>query len=102
MDKVYYVNYLKNYLLEDGCRIVGFDKHILDDASAFTDFVEGRAQLALDELEYAESWNPIPGGAHEMAMEVLLYGLKELEPSDEDKEAEELYQREIATCWAEF
>lgn len=93
MDKTYYYNYLKDYILEVGDRIVGFDKTIFEDSDALHEFVEARAQLALEEFERNSD---LPGGCgQELALQTLLAGLTELEPTEEEKEAEAKYQKEM-------
>lgn len=92
--KTYFYNYLKDYILENGERIVGFNKNLLKDKEALEQFLEARAQLATEEYERYEDAHG--GGRNELAMEVLLADLKELEPDEEEKEAEALYQKERA------
>lgn len=93
MDKSYYYNYLKEYVLEVGDRIIGFNKELLEDNDALHDFLESRAQLALEEFE---NNNGLLGGCGlELAMQTLLADLTELEPTEEEIEAEAKYQKEM-------
>lgn len=92
MDKMYCYNYLKDYILEVGHRIVGFDKTILEDKDTLHEFIDARAQLAMEEFERNSD---LSGGcSHELAMQTLLADLTELEPTEEEKDAEVKYQEE--------
>ncbi len=94
MDKEYFYNYLKNYILENGERIVGLDNAVLKNTGDLEEFLEMRAQSAFAEFNLHKDSNLPAGGAFELAMEVLLSGLKELEPTEEEKTAEEQYRKE--------
>ena len=82
----YYYTYLKNYLLEDGHRIVGFDKSILDDEDALNEFLTERSDAASKEFEVSRLSGNSVFDAQELAMETLLAGLKELEPEELSEE----------------
>lgn len=82
MDKTYYYNYLKDYILEVGDRIVGFDKDILRDSEALHEFINDRAQLAVE--EYERNSELLGGCGQELAMQTLLAGLTELKPDEDD------------------
>lgn len=87
MDRTYYYNYLWDYILEVGDRIIGFDKAILKDCDALHEFVDERAQLALE--EYKRNSDMLGGCGQELAMQTLLAGLTELEPDEDDILTEE-------------
>lgn len=91
----YYYTYLKNYLLEDGHRIVGFDKSILDDEDALNEFLTERSDAASKEFEESCRSGYDGFGAQELAMETLLADLKELEATEEETKAEEEYQKQL-------
>ena len=93
MDKSYYYNYLKDYILEVGDRIIGFDKTLLIDSHALHEFLKSRAQLALEEFE--RNSDLLGGCGQEIAMQTLLADLTELEPTEEEKDAEAKYQKEM-------
>ena len=96
MDKMYCYNYLKDYILEVGHRIVGFDKTILEDNDTLHEFIDARAQLAVEEFERNSD---LSGGcSHELAMQTLLADLTELEPTEEEKEAEQNTKRNGMRC----
>ncbi len=95
MDKSYYSDYLRAYLLDVGQRIIGLDKSIFEDKNALDDFIDARADMASEEFERSCQYDLPGGGAQEMAMEVLLSGLKELEPTEEELEQEAQYQKEM-------
>ncbi len=90
----YYYLYLKQYLLEDGRRIVGFDKSILDNKDALDEFLTARDEAACYKYEISRKAGYNVYGAQELAMETLLANLKELEPTEEEKKAEAQYQEE--------
>ena len=85
----YYYNYLKDYLDEVGDRIVGFDSSKIND-----EFIRDRAEYAVSVCEAEEQAGTM--APNEVAMHVLMEGLTELEPDEEEKLAEEEYQRERA------
>lgn len=93
MDKMYYYNYLRDYILEVGDRIIGLDKTLLEDSDALHNFLDARAQLAVEEFEHNIY---LPGGCgQELAMQTLLADLTQMEPTEEEKEAEVKYQKEM-------
>ena len=94
MDKEYFYNYLKNYILEVGDRIIGLNKAEIDGSKNLHEFLEARAQSAYNEYRIHCDGNTPPGGAMELAMEVLFSGLKDLEPDEEERIAEENYRKE--------
>ncbi len=93
MDRMYYYNYLKDYILEVGDRIIGFEKTLLKDSNVLHNFLESRAQLAVEAFEHNS--NLSGGCGQELAMQTLLADLTELEPTEEEKEAEAKYQKEM-------
>ncbi len=95
MDKSYYSDYLREYLLDVGQRVIGLDKSILVDKNALEEFIEARADMAFEEFERSVQYDLPGGGAQELAMEILLSGLKELEPTEEEQEMEAQYQKEM-------
>lgn len=82
MDKTYYYNYLKDYILEVGDRIAGFDKDILKDSDALHEFIDDRAQLAVE--EYERNSELLGGCGQELAMQTLLADLTDLEADEDD------------------
>ncbi len=95
MNKSYYSEYLRDYLLDVGQRIIGFDKTILKGGKALDDFIDARAEMASEEFERSCQYDLPVGGAQELAMEILLSGLKELEPTEEEIKLEAQYQKEM-------
>ena len=81
MANSYYYKYLKDYILDVGNRIIGFDKKLLKDELALEDFLQARSNLAEEEFNRFKDLKG--GGAHELAMQTLLEGLTELEPTEE-------------------
>ncbi len=92
MDKSYYSDYLRDYLLDVGQRVIGLDKSVHENKNALDEFIDARAGMASDEFVRSVQYDLPGGGAQELAMEVLLSGLKELEPTKEEKEMEAQYQ----------
>lgn len=82
MDKTYYYNYLKDYILEVGDRIAGFEKDILKDSNALHEFIDDRAQLAVE--EYERNSELLGGCGQELAMQTLLADLTDLEVDEDD------------------
>ena len=89
-DFSYYTLYLKDYLQECGDRIVGFDPALAGDV----EFINGRGDSAAETFEQCRRQGMSVWEARESAMAVLLSGLTELEPTEEERLAEEQYQRE--------
>ena len=85
----YYYNYLKDYLDEVGNRIVGFDSSKITDA-----FIRERAEYAVSVCKAEQEAGTI--APNEVALHVLMEGLTELEPTDDEKKEEEKYQKERA------
>jgi hypothetical protein len=85
----YYYNYLKNYIDEVGDRIIGKDSAELND-----EFIRDRAEYAVSVLEAETKAGTI--APYEVAMHVLMEGLTELEPTEEEKRQEEEFQRNMA------
>ena len=93
MAKSYYYKYLKDYIHDVGNRIIGFDKKLLKDECALEDFLQARSNLAEEEFNIHKD---LQGGCgHELAMQTLLEGLTELEPTEEEIQAELEYQKDI-------
>lgn len=93
MANSYYYKYLKNYIHDVGDRIIGFDKKLLKDAFALEDFLQARSDLAEEEFN---RFKDLKGGCgHELAMQTLLEGLTELEPTEEEINAELSYQKDL-------
>ena len=61
MDKMYYYNYLRDYILEVGDRIIGLDKTLLEDSDALHIFLDARAQLAVKEFEQNRNCHSVCG-----------------------------------------
>ena len=93
MANSYYYKYLKDYILDVGNRIIGFDKKLLKDECALEDFLQARSDLAEEEFNRFKDLKG--GGGHELAMQTLLEGLTELEPTEEEIEAELNFQKDI-------
>ena len=93
MANSYYYKYLKEYILDVGNRIIGFDKKLLKDEFALEDFLQARSDLAEEEFNRFKDLKG--GGGHELAMQTLLEGLTELEPTEEEIKAELNYQKNI-------
>lgn len=81
MTNSYYYEYLKDYILDVGERIIGFDKDLLKDDVALEEFLQARANMALCTYN---SFADNSMAAQEMAMETLLADLRELEPEEDD------------------
>ena len=93
MANSYYYKYLKDYILDVGNRIIGFDKKLLKDECALEEFLQARSDLAEEEFNRFKDLKG--GGGHELAMQTLLEGLTELEPTEEEIEAELNFQKDI-------